>query len=310
MSGSAHNQGMARRDWILLWALALLWGASYLFIKVALEDLHPVFIVFARLVLAALVLVPLALRLGGLPELAARWRAVLVLAVIQVVVPFLLITFGEEHVASGLTGVLIASAPIFAALLGMAGFGAERTSGWSLAGVVVGIGGVVLLFGADLTGSSGLVLGGAMILLAALGYSAGAIYLRNALSATQPIAVAAATMTASAALLAPGALLTLPDAAPALKVTGAIVALGLLGTGIAFAIFYHLIATVGAHKASLVAYLAPGFSLVYGATLLDERVTAAAVAGLVLILAGSYSAAQGRPPWKPRATPAPAPATG
>lgn len=294
---------------MLLWALALLWGSSYLFIKVGLEDgLHPVFIVFARLLLAGLILIPLALRTGALRGMTALWRPVLLLAAIQVVAPFLLITYGEEHVASGLTGVLIASAPIFTALLGMAGFGAERTSGWSLAGVLVGIVGVVVLFAADLTGSGNLVFGGAMILLAALGYSVGAIYLRNRMAGVAPMAVAASTMATAAVLIAPAALFTLPSELPAIEAAGSVVALGLGGTGIAFAIFYRLIADYGAHKASVVAYLAPGFSLLYGALLLGEPVTPGALAGLAFVLVGSYTAAQGRPPWRAALRPAPAPA--
>jgi drug/metabolite transporter (DMT)-like permease len=289
---------MDRRAWILLWSLALLWGASYLFIKVALDDLSPIFLVFARLALAGLVLVPLAIRTGGLREVPARWRGVLVLAAVQVVAPFLLITYGEKHVASSLTGILIASSPIFTALLGMAGFGAERTSGWSLAGVLIGIVGVAMLFGVDLSGSSETLLGGAMIVLASLGYAIGAIYLRKEMSSIEPIAVAASTMTLSAVLLIPAAALTAPDHMPALDSLGAIVALGLLGTGVAFAIFYRLIVDIGAHKSAVVAYLAPGFALGYGATLLGEPVTLGAVGGLLLILLGSYSAAQGRPPWR------------
>src|SRR4051794_1523888 len=136
---------MDRRSWMLMWALALVWGASYLFIKVGLDDFDPGFLVFARLALAAAVLVPLAARAGAFAGIRERWRVVFVLAAIQVVVPFLLITTGEQHVASGLTGVLIASSPIFTALLSFAGFG-PRVAGWNLAGVLLGIVGVVLLF--------------------------------------------------------------------------------------------------------------------------------------------------------------------
>jgi drug/metabolite transporter (DMT)-like permease len=289
----------------MLWALALLWGASYLFIKVALDDLSPVFLVFARLALAAMVLVPLAIRTGGLREIPARWRPLLLLAMVQVVVPFLLITYGERHVASSLTGILIASSPIFTALLGMAGFGAERTSGWSLAGVLLGIVGVAMLFGVDLSGSSEAILGGGMIVLAALGYAIGAIYLRKAMASIEPIAVAASTMTLSAVLLLPAAAYAAPDHMPALDSLAAILALGLLGTGVAFAIYYRLIVGIGAHKSAVVAYLAPGFALGYGSTLLGEPISLGAVGGLLLILLGSYSAAQGRPPWRARRRPAP-----
>jgi drug/metabolite transporter (DMT)-like permease len=285
---------MTRRAWFLMWALALLWGASYLFIKVALEDMSPVFLVWSRLVLAALVLIPLAVRAGALRGLPLG--PIAVLALIQVVAPFLLITFGEEHIASSLTGIIVASAPIFTALLGMAGFGSDRVNRWSFAGILVGLAGVAMLFGVDLTGDSAALLGGLMVLLASLGYAVGAIYLRTHLAGRPSIGIAAGSMVASALMLTVPAALSIPAHAPDLEGWGSILALGLGGTGIAFAIFYKLITDLGAAKASIVAYLAPGFALGYGALLLDEPVTTGAIVGLALILAGSKTAADGKPP--------------
>src|SRR5436190_16333765 len=107
---------MTRRSWLLMGLLAALWGASYLFIKVGLDDgLHPVFIVFARIALGAAALVPIAVRQGALGAMRGRWGAVAFMAIVQVVVPFLLITYGERYVASSLAGILVASAPIFTA---------------------------------------------------------------------------------------------------------------------------------------------------------------------------------------------------
>ena len=302
---------MTRRHWILMWALALVWGASYLFIKVGLEAVEPVFLVWIRLALAALVLLPLALKAGALAGLGEVKGPLLVLAVVQVSAPFLLITFGEEHIASSLTGILVASAPIFTALLGMAGFGAERVTGWNLTGVLIGLAGVAMLFGVDLTGDSTALLGGLMVLVASLGYAIGAIYLRKRLGHLKPIGLAAASMTTSAVLLTIPALFFLPTEVPPLDSAASIVALGTLGTGVAFGLFYKLIAEVGAAKSSVVAYLAPGFSLFYGASLLGEPVTVGAAGGLALILAGSWTAAEGKPPWQRRrrvGATAPAPA--
>jgi drug/metabolite transporter (DMT)-like permease len=298
---------MSRRAWTMMWMLALLWGASYLFIKVALEDMSPVFLVWSRLVLASLMLIPMALHAGALHGLPLR--PIVLLASIQVVAPFLLITFGEQHVASSLAGILVASAPIFTALLGMAGLGGDRVGRWSLGGILLGLAGVAMLFGVDLSGDSSVLLGGLMILLAGFGYAVGAIYLRSRLHGLPPIGVAAGSMSAGAAILTVPAALSLPDALPGLQSLGALAALGIGGTGLAFALFYKLIADLGAAKASVVAYLAPGFALAYGALLLDEPVTAGAVAGLGLILAGSWTAAEGRPPGRRRAVaghPAPA----
>jgi drug/metabolite transporter (DMT)-like permease len=297
---------MTRRHWILMWALALVWGASYLFIKVGLEAVEPVFLVWIRLALAGLVLLPLAVKAGALAGLGEVKGPIALLALIQVAAPFLLITFGEVHIASSLTGILVASAPIFTALLGMAGFGAERVSGWNLAGVLVGLAGVAMLFGVDLTGSSAALLGGLMVLLGSFGYAVGAIYLRKRLGHLKPIGLAAASMSTGAAMLTVPALFFLPSTVPPLDSAASIVALGVLGTGVAFGLFYKLIAEVGAAKSSVVAYLAPGFSLAYGASLLGEPVTVGAAGGLALILAGSWTAAEGKPPWQRRRRRAPA----
>lgn len=301
---------MGQRAWILLWLLALIWGASYLFIKLGLEDLEPVFLVFARLVLGAAVLVALAASRGVLAPLRGRLRAVAVLALIQVAIPFVLLTYGEDRIASSLTGILVAASPIFTALLVTLGVGQEaRIAPWALGGIGIGIVGVALLFGVDLTGSSSEALGGLMVLGTALGYSLGALYLRRSLLGVPPLGVAAASMSTAALMVAPVALLQLPDAMPSFEAAGSVVVLGVLGTGFAFWIFYTLIAEVGAARAAVVAYLAPGFAVGYGAVFLDEPVTAAAVVGLVLILAGSWLAAEGRAPWRrTAAVPEPVPA--
>jgi drug/metabolite transporter (DMT)-like permease len=293
-----------RRAWVLLWLLALIWGASYLFIKLGLEDLEPVFLVWLRLFLGAAVLLALAARRGALGPLRGRLPQLLALATIQVAIPFVLLTYGEDRISSSLTGILVAASPIFTAGLVTAGVGQEaRIAPWALGGIGVGIVGVGLLFGLDLRG--GELLGGLMVLGTALGYSLGALYLRRHFLGVPSLGVAAGSMAASALLVAPVAALQLPDAMPSAKALGAVVTLGALGTGIAFWIFYTLIAEVGAARAAVVAYLAPGFAVAYGAVFLDEPVSGAAIGGLALILAGSWLAAEGRAPWRSRPVPVP-----
>ncbi|HEV2059927.1 MAG TPA: DMT family transporter [Solirubrobacteraceae bacterium] len=295
---------MNRRAWLLMSLLAALWGASYLFIKVGLEDgLEPVFIVFTRLALGALVLVPLAMRAGVLTRVAGLGRPIAFVAVIQVVLPFLLITFGEQHISSALTGILVSAAPIFTALIAVRFDDEERPHGIAAAGVVMGIAGVVLLFGIDLRGDAQALAGGLMVLLASVGYAVGSLYLKHRLRAVSPVAIAASTLVVGTVLLLPFALVAVPVQTPELQTIGALLALGAGGTGIAFAIFYTLIADIGPGRASLVAYIAPGFAVFYGVTLLSEPITAAAILGLILILAGSWIAAEGRWPGRPRATP-------
>ncbi len=296
---------MNRRAWLLMSLLAALWGASYLFIKVALDDgLHPIFIVFARLVLGALVLVPIALAARGLTQLRGLAGPILFLAVVQVTLPFLFITLGEQHISSALTGILVSAAPIFTALIAARFDDDERPHGVATAGVVMGIVGVVLLFGVDLSGDAQALAGGLMVLLATVGYAVGSLYLKHRLRGAAPVGIAASTILASALVTLPFALFTLPAQAPDLQTIGALVALGAGGTGHAFAIYFTLIVEIGPGRASLVAYIAPGFAVFYGVTLLDERLTVGAILGLILILAGSWVAAEGRWPGQPRALPA------
>lgn len=221
-----------------MWTLAVVWGASYLFIKLGLEDFEPVFLVFARLVLGAAVLVALASRWGALAPLRGRLPQVAALVAMQVAIPFVLLTYGEDRIASSLTGILVAASPIW--------------------------------------------------------------YLRRHFLGLPSVGIAAGSMAASALMVAPLALLQLPLAVPSVKAAGAVFLLGVLGTGLAFLTFYTLIAGVGEAKAAVVAYLAPGFAVFYGAVFLDEPITSGAIGGLVLILGGSWLAAEGRAPWHPR----------
>jgi drug/metabolite transporter (DMT)-like permease len=295
---------MNRRAWLLMSLLAALWGASYLFIKVALEDgLDPIFIVFARLALGALVLVPLALP-RGLTQLRGLAGPILFLALVQVTLPFLFITLGEQHISSALTGILVSAAPIFTALIAARFDDDERPHGVATAGVVMGIIGVVLLFGVDLSGDAQALAGGLMVLLASLGYAVGSLYLKHRLRGAPPVGIAASTILAGALVTLPFALFALPAQTPDLQTIGSLVALGAGGTGLAFAIYFTLIVEIGPGRASLVAYIAPGFAVFYGVTLLDEPLTVGAILGLILILAGSWIAAEGRWPGQPRALPA------
>jgi drug/metabolite transporter (DMT)-like permease len=288
---------VGRRAWVLFSLLSAFWGASYMFIKIGLDDGLPApAIVFWRTALAAAVLLPVGLRLGAFRDIRSRLGPISVLALVQVAAPFLLITFGERHISSSLAGILVATAPIFTFLLAFAIDSEERAGGVGLVGVVVGIVGVVLLLGVDTSGSTAALVGGLMVVLASLGYALGAYYLKRRLRDVQPVGLVAATMAASALMTAPFAALDLPAHAPGAGSIAAVSALGVVGTGISFVIFYDLIAGIGPAKASLVAYVAPGFAVVYGVLLLDEKFTLATAAGLVLIIGGSWLAAQGRLP--------------
>lgn len=277
--------------WLLL--LASIWGASYMLIKIGLRDLSPEMVAFARIALAAAVLMPIAAAQGALSGLRGCLGVIALVGAIQVAGPFLLIPVGEQHITSALAGILVATTPIFTALLAIRIDHEERSEGLRLVGVGVGVAGVVLLFGVDLGGSSVALLGGLAVVLASVGYSVGSFVVKHRLSHARPLGVVASVMTASALMLLIPAIVTAPASAPGLGPIAAVVALGVFGTGAAFVVFYLLIGTVGPARTMIVSYVAPGFAVVYGAALLGETISVATLIGLALIVGGSWLAAGG-----------------
>jgi drug/metabolite transporter (DMT)-like permease len=288
---------VSRRDWTLLLALAAIWGVSYLLIKIGVRDFSPAMVVLIRVFFGALVLVPVALGRGALAGARERAGWLVLVALAQVAAPFLLIALGEQQISSALAGILVASAPIWTALLATFVDEEEQAHGLRLAGIVAGIAGVVVLLGLDLAGNGDELLGGLAVVFAGLGYAIGGLLAKKKLKGIEPIGVATLVLVLGTALIAPVAALTAPSETPGIGPLAALIGLGVVGTGLAFAIFYRLIATVGPARTFLVTYLAPGFAVVYGATFLDESIGVAALVGLALILAGSYVAAEGRLPW-------------
>ncbi len=285
-------------------ALAALWGASYMFIEIALDGgLSSTFLVFARTALGALVLAPVALARGAFAPARRHLPLLTLVALIQITGPFLLITVGQHHVTSSMAGILVASAPIFTTIIAAFYAHDDRLGPVGIAGVALGILGVALLFGVDLSGTAETLLAGLAILLAGLGYAVGATITKRRLPDVPPIGLAASIIGLGALLLLPLAPFTLPSSMPSAGTWGALLVLGAGGTGVAFLIFFVLNADVGPSRTSVVAYIAPFFSVIYGVTLLDEPFSLGTAAGLVLILAGSWMAADGRVPWRRRAAP-------
>jgi drug/metabolite transporter (DMT)-like permease len=282
---------MRRRDSALIGALGLIWGASFMFIRVADRELDPAALVWFRVLLACAVLVPVCLATTGrrgLGQARSAWRSLVVLGAINTAAPFLLISWAETRIDSGLAGILQAAAPIFSAALATR-FGHERIGGVRLAGVLVGLSGVALLVGSP--GHGGL-LPSLAVVLAALGYAVGATFTSARLKGIEPVVVAGGSSLAAAVLTAPLGLARLPASIPGWKESGSVVALGVAGTGIAYLILFALLRSAGPSRTLLVTYLIPGVALLYGALLLGEPVPAVSLAGLVLILAGVALAAR------------------
>lgn len=270
---------MSRAHLLMLLALAAIWGASFMFIKVGVRELEPATLVFFRVGLAALTLLPLA----RISALRGHWRDVAVVGVLNSAVPFWLLSFGETRIDSGLAAIIQACAPLFTALLALRFDSTQRVAGLRLAGLLVGFAGVTLLVGNQRGGE---LVGAVAVVLTALCYAGGVLYAGRRLAGVSARAVSLGSMLAATAVSAPLGLAQLPGEPPSLEVAGSVLALGVIGTGLAYILYFAVIAGAGASRAILITYLVPGAALVYGAAVLDEPITATALAGLALILAG------------------------
>lgn len=269
----------------------------YLFIKVAVDGgVSPVFLSFVRVALAAAILLPFAWRRGALRGLRPKVGWLALFAVTEIVLPFPLIAFGEQHVSSSLAAIIIAALPLTIALLAIRVDAEERVHGVRLAGLFVGLGGVVLLFGVDVSGSAEEALGAFAILAATVGYAVGPMVVKRHFSTGDPIGAVAVAMLIAALLLAPGAALGAPSSLPDGDVLAALAALGVVCTALAMVLWFVLISDIGPSRASVITYINPAVAVVLGVTILGESLTASAVAGMLLILAGSWLSTGGRPP--------------
>jgi drug/metabolite transporter (DMT)-like permease len=285
---------MTRRAWLLFAAVSLLWGVPYLLIKVAVAELPPVTVVFARVGLAALVLWPVAARSGALRGLRSRVPQLVLLSLLEITVPFLLISVGEQHITSSLTGLLIASLPLFVALLALRFDAAERVGGVRLLGLLLGIGGVAAMLGVDLGGDRSKLFGAAMVLLATASYAVSTMVVKRAFSGAPMLGVVTVATMIASVVLAPFAVVAMPERLPSLHVTLALVALGVLCTAAALTLFFTLIVEAGPSRASVITYVNPAIAVALGVAVLGEPLTLAIVGGFLLIIAGSWLST--RPP--------------
>jgi drug/metabolite transporter (DMT)-like permease len=253
-------------------------------------------VAWARVVLGAVVLVAVAWRAGLLRTLRGRAWPIAVYAAVEIVVPFPLIAIGEQHVASSLAAIIIAAVPLFVALLAIRFDREERATGRRLLGLLVGLAGVVALVGIDVAGERDELLGAGAVLLAALGYAIGPMVLKRRLADLDPRATMAAALVVAGLVLTPFAAADRPAAVPPVDAVIALVVLGVVCTALAFVIFGALIAEVGPGRALVITYVNPVVAVALGVAVLGERPGAGAIAGLLLILAGSWLSTDGRLP--------------
>lgn len=280
---------MSRRGWIAFALLSVIWGVPYLFIRIAVRGgVPPLPLAWARVTMAAVILLTLAWRAGVLGGIRGRARAIAGYAVAEVVIPFSLISAGEQHISSSLAAILIAAVPLFVVLLALRFDHAERPTPLRALGLGLGFAGVVALVGIDVSGHASELLASAGLLVAAFGYACGPMIIKHWLVGADARATMGSSLAVASLLLTPLAALTWPSRSPTAGALASVAVLGVVCTALAFVILPVLVAEAGPSRTSVITYINPVVAVALGVTLLGERPGAGAVAGLALILGGSW----------------------
>ena len=275
---------MSHRGWWLFLVMSVVWGLPYLLIKVALAELDVATLVLVRTALASALLLPVALARHQVGPVLRRWRPLLLFTAVEICLPWYFLGYAEQRLSSSLTGLLVAMVPLLGALLALTGAHHERLSGRRLLGLAVGFVGVGALVGFEVGGSE--VDAVLAVLVVALGYAVGPMVLTRYLSDLPGLGVLAVALALSTLVYLPFGLAGAPAVLPSVGVLGAVVALAVVCTAVAFLLFFALIAEVGAARAVVITYVNPAVALLLGVWLLNERVSTATGVGFVLVLVG------------------------
>ena len=290
MSPAPERPSMSAADWLLLIGLSLLWGGSFFFAKIAVLELPPVTVALGRVAIAAAILLTLARVTGvALPATLAAWRPYALMGLLNNVLPFTLLFWGQTHIPSGLAAILNATTPLFTVLVAHVATADEKLNAARLAGLVAGLAGVVVMIGPDVLRDLGAnVLAQLACLLAAISYAFAGVYGRR-FRGEPALRVAAGQLTASSIILAlPVALIDQPWMLPlpSGKAIAALVALAALSTALGYLIFFRILSRAGATNVSLVTFLIPVSAILLGTLVLGEQLDARHFAGMAAIALG------------------------
>ncbi|MGN6301954.1 MAG: DMT family transporter [Angustibacter sp.] len=298
---------MSRRAALLFAGLSIAWGIPYLLIKIAVEELSPVTLVFVRTALGALLLLPVALTRGWVRPVLARWPRLLVFTAVEITVPWLLLTRAEQHLSSSLAGLLVAAVPLVGVGVAMLTGRHETLGRAGVAGLALGIVGVALLVGVDVGGSQWSAIGEMAVVVVC--YALGAALLSRWFSDLPGPGVVALSLTAAALGYLPFAVPDLPASMPSGRVVTAVVLLAVVSTASAFLLLVALVAEIGPVRATTITYVNPAVAVVAGAVVLGEVITVWTLVGFALVIIGSLLVNRRRPAPVPldEAAPCPAP---
>ena len=279
---------MSRRGWALFVALGVIWGVPYLLIKIADGGVSVAVLVFARVLVGSLLLLPIAIRRGRLGALRPYLRWVAVFAAVEVILPWLLLTSAERRLSSSLSGLLIAAVPVIGVGVARLAGDRERLSATRWAGLAIGLAGVALLGGRISSAGAGWPV--LEVLGTALCYAIGPVVAGRKLAGADELGVTALSLALAALVYAPAAALTWPQVLPSARVLAALAALAVVCTALAFVLYFRLIAETGPVRATVITYVNPAVAVALGAAVLGERITPTVLVSFAAILAGSVLA--------------------
>lgn len=278
---------MKTRDIADLLILSALWGASFLFMRIAVPEFGPVVLAELRVAIASILLLPLLILRADVGDLRTHWKKLATVGSLNTAIPFMLLPFSTLYLTGGFAAILNATSPLWAAIIAWIWLSARLDVG-RITGLIIGFGGVIVLVwnkaSFDLGGVSLAIIAA---ILASVFYGIGANYTRKYLHGISPLAIAAGSQLAAALVLLPGAIVLWPDGPISVRAWAAIITMGIFSTGLAYVIYFRLIANVGPASAITVTYLVPGFAVFWGAIVLDEKLTATMTIGCAIILFGT-----------------------
>jgi drug/metabolite transporter (DMT)-like permease len=284
---------MSKRGAILFLSLGLIWGIPYLLIKVSVEYLSPEVIIFLRVFLAAMILMPVVIKRSYLRQLKGHWKWVFVFAIVEIAFPFGALTFAEINLSSSMTGLLIAAVPIVSAIFAWRLGIDDRITGNRVLGLAIGIVGVASLVGLDVTGSE--LFSVALLGITVVGYALGPIIVSQKLSQAPALAAIAMAMVINSVIYAPLAFFSRPTESVPVNVWLAVAVLGAVCTALAFLLFFSLVAEVGPARTTVITYINPAVAVILGVLVLSEPITLGLLVGFPLILLGSFLATRKGP---------------
>jgi len=283
---------LTKVGWSRFLLLGFLWGIPYLFLKVAVEEISAELIVFARVFIGGLILLPLAIKKGRLLVARRYWPFLILYSITEMIGPWYLITHAEKEISSGLTGLLVATVPIWSAILASI-FGDHTVWHKSrLFGLIIGFIGVVAVVGIESFGGKQDIFSIGMVIIAAMGYAYAINMINRRIPQVPGIAINTWAMIITSIVYLPFAVATWPSAMPSVEAIGSVISLGVLCTAAAFIVFFKLVAEVGPPRASLITYLNTAVAVLLGVILLGEPITLGIALGLPLVLIGSYFASR------------------